>query len=138
MNPKKRVLFICTGNSARSQMAEGLLRHLAGDRFEVFSAGTDPKVLHVRSVDVMVELGVDLTAHASKSLDLFLEQQFDHVVTVCDRARAQCPVFPDSRTEHWAFDDPAAAPEESQLEEFRRVRDQILKRIRSFLSSDGA
>jgi arsenate reductase len=137
MNPIKRVLFICTGNSARSQMAEGLLRQLAGKRYEVFSAGTDPKGLHVRSVDVMGEIGVDLTGHTSKSLDLFLEQKFDHVITVCDRAREHCPVFPASRTLHWDFDDPATAPEESQPEEFRRVRDEILERIRSFLTTDG-
>ena len=144
MRPKKRVLFICTGNSARSQMAEGLLRHLAGDRYEVFSAGTSPKGLHPRSVDVMGELGIDLTAHTSKNLNLFLdrpfdvpERQFDVVVTVCDRAREQCPVFPGSHTLHWEFNDPAAAPQESQLAEFRRVRDAIQERIRSFLSADS-
>ena len=137
MNQKRRVLFICTGNSARSQMAEGLLRHLAGDRYDVFSAGVQPKGLHPRSVEVMGELGVDLTAHTSKSLDLFGPQQFDHVVTVCDQTREHCPLFPGSSMLHWEIDDPAAAPEGSQLDEFRRVRDEIQERIRSFLSVDG-
>ena len=116
-------------------MAEGLLRHLAGDRYEVFSAGAHPRGLHARSVEVMGELGVDLTAHTSKSLGLFRGRGFDHVVTVCDRAREHCPVFPGASTLHWEIDDPVAAPEGSQLDEFRRVRNEIQERIRSFLSA---
>lgn len=137
MNPGKRVLFICTGNSARSQMAEGLLRHLGGRGYDVFSAGTHPGGLHPRSVEVMRELGVNLKGHTSKGLDTFIGQQFDHVVTVCHRAKEQCPVFPNSRMVNWEFDDPTTAPEESQLDEFRRVRDEIQKQIRSFLSAES-
>jgi arsenate reductase len=134
MESKQRVLFLCTGNSARSQIAEGLLRHLADDRYEVFSAGMLPKGVHPRSVDVMREVGVDLSRHTSDNVDRYLEQEFDYVVTVCDRARDLCPVFPGSRSIHWSLNDPAAVHRSTQLEEFRRVRDQILERIQTFVS----
>src|SRR5205809_7474054 len=92
MATKKRVLFICTGNSARSQMAEGILRHLAGDQYEVFSAGTSPKGMHPKTVEVMKEIGIDVTQQISKDLTGFLDEHFDHVITVCGRARQQCPI----------------------------------------------
>jgi arsenate reductase len=133
MKTKKRVLFLCTGNSARSQIAEGILRHLAGDEYDVFSAGTTPKGLHPLSVEVMKESGIDVSKYVSKDLTRFLGQSFDYVITVCDRARQQCPVFPSAAPIHWGFDDPAEADLPVQLEVFRRVRDEIRQRIRLFL-----
>ena len=132
---KKRVLFLCTGNSARSQMAEGLLRHLAGEEFEVYSAGTNPKGLHNASIAAMNEIGIDISRHRSKALDEFLGQGFDYVITVCDRAKQQCPVFPGATPIHWGFDDPAEAPEQQQSQAFRRARDEILRRLRLFLAA---
>jgi arsenate reductase (thioredoxin) len=133
MSDKKRVLFLCTGNSARSQMAEGLLRNLAGDRFDVVSAGTSPKGVHPRTVEVMKEIGIDVTQHTSKDMSQFFGQRFDYVITVCDRARQQCPVFPGSEPIHWNFDDPAEVAGFGQLEAFRQVRDQIQNRLRLFI-----
>jgi arsenate reductase len=133
MKTKKRVLFLCTGNSARSQMAEGILRYLAGDEYDVVSAGTTPKGIHPRTVEVMKEAGIDVSTHTSKDLAQFLGQTFDNVITVCDRARQQCPVFPGSTPFHWGFDDPAEDDSPRQLETFRRVRDEIRQRIRLFL-----
>jgi arsenate reductase (thioredoxin) len=133
MASKKRVLFLCTGNSARSQMAEGLLRNLAGDRFEVFSAGTHPKGLHARSVEAMQEVGIDISHQSSKDIAVYANQKFDYVITVCDRARQHCPVFPGAEPIHWGFDDPAEAPHDRQLETFRRVRDEIRQRLNLFL-----
>jgi len=133
MSSKKRVLFLCTGNSARSQMAEGLLRNLAGDHYDIFSAGTNPKGLHPRSVDVMKEIGIDVSGQTSKDVSQFLGQQFDYVITVCDRAKTQCPIFPGAEPIHWGFDDPAEAPPGRELETFRRVRDEIRQRLRLFL-----
>jgi thioredoxin type arsenate reductase len=133
---KKRVLFLCTGNSARSQMAEGILRHLAGEKYEVYSAGTNPKGLHPGSVEAMKEIGIDVSRHTSKSLDEFIGQSFDYVITVCDRAKQQCPVFPGAAPMHWGFDDPAEADAEEQIIVFRRVREEISQRIRLFLSSN--
>jgi arsenate reductase (thioredoxin) len=135
---KRRVLFLCTGNSARSQMAEGLLRHLAGDRFEVTSAGTRPVGLNPYAVEVMQEIGIDLTNHRSKSIEEFLIQPFDYVITVCDRAKAACPVFPAAVSSlHWNFEDPAAATggKDERLAVFRHVRDEIADRIRTFLGT---
>jgi arsenate reductase len=133
MKTKKRVLFLCTGNSARSQMAEGILRNLAGDQYDVFSAGTTPKGLHPRTVEVMKESGIDVSNYASKDLTQFLGQSFDYVITVCDRAKQQCPVFPRAAPIHWGFEDPADADLSSEREAFRRVRDEIRHRIRLFL-----
>jgi arsenate reductase (thioredoxin) len=132
---KKRVLFLCTGNSARSQMAEGLLRHIAGDKYEVFSAGTHARGLHPFSVEAMRDLNVDISGQSSKDVSTFIDQTFDYVITVCDRAKQACPVFPGSVPIHWGFDDPAEAPgsREAQLRAFRRVRDEILNRIRLFV-----
>ena len=135
MSDRKRVLILCTGNSARSQMAEGLLRHLAGNRFEVASAGVAPTRVRPEAITVMREIGVDISPQHSKSVDEFAGQEFDYVITVCDNANEQCPVFP-GKTEriHWSFDDPAAAEgdEESRFAVFRRVRDEILDRLRNF------
>jgi arsenate reductase len=132
---KQRVLFLCTGNSCRSQMAEGLLRHLADDRFEVASAGTQPAGLNPGAVEAMREIGVDISQQESKKVDQFLGQRFDFVVTVCDRAKESCPVFPASGSLlHWSFDDPAAAAgtADERRTVFRRIRDEIGARIRLF------
>jgi len=136
MDSKKRVLFLCTGNSARSQMAEGLLRNLAGNRFDVVSAGTNPKGLHPRTIEVMKEISIDVSRQTSKDVKEFLEEKFDYVITVCDRAKHHCPVFPGAEPIHWGFDDPAEAPAEKQLEAFRRVRNEIQQRLRLFLLSN--
>src|SRR5437773_8746374 len=136
MPSKKRVLFLCTGNSARSQMAEGLLRHVAGDKFEVFSAGTHPKGLHARSVEAMNELGIDISHQTSKDVAVYANDKFDYVITVCDRAKQHCPVFPGAEPIHWGFDDPADAPPHRQMEVFRRVREEITQRLRLFLISN--
>jgi arsenate reductase (thioredoxin) len=133
---KQRVLFLCTGNSARSQMAEGWLRHLAADRFEVFSAGTHPVGLNPGSVEAMAEVGVDISQHRSKNASEFLAQPFDCVITVCDRAKESCPRWPGAvRLIQWSFDDPGAIgdPNARRLA-FRRVRDEIVSAIRQFLS----
>ena len=130
---KQRVLILCTGNSARSQMAEGLLRHDAGNRFEVFSAGTKPTRVRPEAIAVMQELGIDISGHRSKSVDEFAGQDFDCVVTVCDNAKASCPIFPGSTKQiHWSFEDPAAVEgsHEHRLAAFRRVRDELRERLR--------
>ncbi len=128
MPDKKRVLILCTGNSARSQMAEGLLRRDAGDRFEVFSAGTRPSRVRPEAIAVMQELGIDISGHRSKSVAEFTGQSFDYVLTVCDNARESCPIFPAKTvTLHQTFDDPAAlqGSESERLAVFRRVRDEM-------------
>ena len=131
---QQRVLILCTGNSARSQMAEGLLRSMAGDRFEVFSAGTKPVGLNPNAVAAMRERGIDIAHHRSKSVDEFAGQHFDYVITVCDNAREACPYFPGGgKRIHQSFEDPAAAPLERQLEAFRRVRDEISARLKEFV-----
>lgn len=132
---KKRVLFLCTHNSARSQMAEGLLRHIAGERFEVASAGTEETRVHPLALEAMREIGIDLSSHNSKTLDRFLAQRFDYVITVCDRANESCPIFPGNAERiHWSFEDPSAATgsDEEKLKTFRRIRDEILGRLRLF------
>jgi arsenate reductase len=131
----KKVLILCTGNSARSQMAEGLLRHDAGDRFEVYSAGTKPSRVRPEAITVMRELGIDISGNRSKHVDEFADQKFDYVLTVCDNAKESCPVFPGHAVRiHHSFDDPAAleAPEEQRLALFRRVRDEIREYLKSF------
>lgn len=138
MADKKSVLILCTGNSARSQMAEGLLRHDGGDKFEVFSAGVEPASVRPQAVEVMREIGIDISGHRSKSVDEFTGQEFDYVITVCDNANERCPAFP-GKTEriHWSFEDPAAAygDEEAKLAVFRRVRDKIRQRLRLFIAA---
>lgn len=129
---KPKILFLCTGNSARSQMAEGYLRHVAGDRFEAISAGIEPKGLNPLAVQAMEEIGIDISRQTSKDVAKLLGQSIPYVVTVCDNARERCPIFPRTyKFLHWSFDDPAAAtgsPDE-RLAVFRRVRDEITKRI---------
>jgi len=135
MTTRQRVLIICTGNSARSQMAEGLLRHDAGERFEVFSAGTRPGRVRPEAIAAMAEIGIDMSSHRSKSVDEFTEQPFDYVLTVCDHARESCPVFPGhAMAFHHSFEDPAAfeGSDEERLAAFRRVRDEIRKYLREF------
>ncbi|MCW5962526.1 MAG: arsenate reductase ArsC [Bryobacterales bacterium] len=131
----KRILVLCTANSARSQMGEGLFRHEGGGRFHVESAGTRATLVRPEAIKVMAELGIDISGHRSKAVDEFYRQHFDYVVTVCDNARDNCPVFP-AGTEriHWSFEDPAAVdgPEEDRLNEFRRIRDQIHGRVKQF------
>jgi arsenate reductase (thioredoxin) len=132
MHHPVRVLFLCTGNSARSQMAEAFLRTIGKDHFAIFSAGTEPKILHPMAVQVMREVNIDIASQRSKDLTEFLGQEFDYIITVCDRARDNCPTFPgDNERIHWGFDDPAAAigSEEERLKVFRRVRNEIRNRI---------
>ena len=129
---RARVLFLCTHNSARSQMAESLLRHLAGDRFEAHSAGTEATHVRPLAIRAMDEIGVDITGQESKTLERYLEQPIDYVVTVCDAANEACPFFPGARNRlHWSFEDPSRAEgtEEERLEVFRKVRDEIRERI---------
>jgi arsenate reductase len=138
MNDKKRVLILCTGNSARSQMAEGLLRHMAGGGFEVWSAGVEPSRVRPEAVKAMREIGIDISGHRSKSVDEFAGEKFDYVITVCDNARERCPVFPGKFERiHWSFEDPAAAEgdEATRLAIFRRVRDEIESRLRAFVEN---
>jgi arsenate reductase (thioredoxin) len=134
---KRRVLFLCTHNSARSQMAEGILRHVAGDHVEVQSAGTEETRVNPLAIRAMAEIGIDIGGHASKTLDRFLDQPWDHVVTVCDSANDRCPVFPRSAARlHWSFPDPSRATgtDEEKLAVFRRVRGEIEERIRTWLA----
>jgi arsenate reductase (thioredoxin) len=135
---KPRVLFLCTHNSARSQMAEGFLRSLAGDRFEPASAGTEATRVHPLAIRAMAELGIDLSAHTSKIVDEFVEQPWDYVITVCDAANESCPMFPKKSSRlHWSFEDPSRATgsDDQRLEVFRRVRDQIKRRIADWIST---
>lgn len=135
MNEKKRVLILCTGNSARSQMAEGLLRHIAHAHFDVESAGVAPSHVRAEAIEVMREIGIDISNHRSKSVDEFADQQFDHIITVCDNAKESCPVFPGKAERiHWSFDDPASAvgTVEQRLSAFRTFREQITRRLRTF------
>jgi arsenate reductase (thioredoxin) len=135
MSAKQRVLILCTGNSARSQMAEGLLRHDAGDRFEVFSAGTKPGQVRPEAISVMRELGIDISGHRSKHVDELAGQPFDYVLTVCDNANESCPIYPGHTNRlHRSFDDPAAVQgsEPQRLAVFRRVRDEIRDYLRTF------
>ena len=121
-------------------MAEGLLRHLAGDRFEVASAGTEATRVHPLAIRAMAEAGIDIGGHASKTVDRFVDQRWDHVVTVCDGARERCPAFPAAAARiHWSLDDPSAAsgPEEERLGVFRLVRDEIAHRLRDWLAGQA-
>jgi len=137
MGDKKRVLFICTHNSARSQMAEGYLRHIAGDRFDVYSAGTEATVVRPQAIEVMAEIGIDISGQTSKTLQQYLPERWDYVITVCDDANESCPVFPGtSDRSHWSFPDPSKATgtDAERLQVYRDVRDQIARRIRTFAS----
>ena len=139
---KTKVLFLCTGNSARSQMAEALLRHHAGDQFEAYSAGLEPKDIHPNTEKVMQEIGIPLTGHYSKNVREYMGKlHFGYLITVCANAEEKCPTtFPGvGRRLHWAFDDPAAfeGTDEEKLRKFREVRDQIDERIRAWLADQG-
>jgi arsenate reductase len=132
---KKRVLILCTGNSARSQMAEGLLRHDAGELFDVESAGTNASFVRSEAIAAMREIGVDISGHRSKNVDEFEGRQFDYVITVCDNARESCPVFFGTAEKlHRSFEDPAglAGSEEERLASFRRVRDELREYLGAF------
>ena len=133
---KQRVLFLCTHNSARSQMAEGLLRSLGGDRFEVFSAGTEATRVRPLAIQAMAEQGIDISGQESKTLERYLNEPFDEVITVCDAAAEACPIFPGAtHRRHWSFPDPSQAKgsEAEQLAVYRRVRDAIRERIKNEL-----
>ena len=135
---KQRVLFLCTHNSARSQMAEGLLRALAGDRFEAMSAGTEATHVRPLAIRAMRELGVDISGQESKTLDRYLREPFDYVITVCDDANEACPFFPGAANRlHWSFEDPSRAKgsEEERLAVFGSVRDRIRQRIEDDLGA---
>jgi arsenate reductase len=137
---KPAVLFLCTGNSCRSQMAEGWLRHLAGNRFEALSAGTSPVGLNPRAVAAMAEAGIDISRQRSKHLNEMLVPHPEYVVTVCDRTKETCPaVHGGAGTMHWNFDDPAEAQgsDDDRAKVFRRVRDEIAKQIRDWLKTEG-
>ena len=136
MKEKTRVLILCTGNSARSQMAEGLLRHEGGERFEAHSAGTVASFVRPQAIEAMREIGIDISTHRSKSVDEFLGQEFDYVITVCDNANEHCPIFPGKTQRiHWSFDDPAEATgsEAEVLAFFGRVRGEIREQLREFI-----
>jgi arsenate reductase (thioredoxin) len=135
---KARVLILCTGNSARSQMAEGLLRRFGGEQFEVFSAGTKPVGVNPLAIEAMRELGIDISAQRSKSVVEFAAEKFATVITVCDNAAEECPVFPGAPERvHWSLRDPAAVSgtQEEKLEAFREIRYDLERRIREFVSS---
>ncbi|MCS7048137.1 MAG: arsenate reductase ArsC [Verrucomicrobiae bacterium] len=138
---RKRVLFLCTGNSCRSQMAEGWLRHVAGDRFEALSAGARPSgFVHPLAIRAMAEVGVDISRQRSKSITEFAGQPLDVVITVCDHARESCPVLPGAKqTVHWSFDDPAEATgsEEQRMVAFRRVREEIRRCVEQWVQNQG-
>jgi arsenate reductase (thioredoxin) len=139
MDAKVRVLILCTGNSARSQMAEGLLRHL-GHGFEVESAGTHPTQVKPEAIQVMQEIGIDIGSQRSKSVDEFRGAHFDYVITVCDSANESCPIFPGAPQRlHWSLPDPAAVSDpEERLETFRRVRDALRAKLDHFVASHQA
>jgi arsenate reductase len=133
MSERQKVLFVCTQNSARSQMAEGILKKFHGNRFEVFSAGSEPSKVNPYAIQVMAEIAIDISRHRSKSIDEFSGMDFDYVITVCDRAKETCPYFPGARTYiHCGFEDPAALKgvDESILNRFRHIRDEITAWIR--------
>lgn len=140
VSDRKRVLILCTGNSARSQMAEGLLRHDAGEQFDVFSAGVEPTQVRPLAIAAMQEAGIDISGQRSKSVDEFVGQEFDYVITVCDNANQQCPMFPGkTRRIHWSIEDPAAAVvnEKERLNVFRRIRDELRDKLREFAATEG-
>lgn len=138
MKNKQRVLILCTGNSARSQMAEGLLRHNGGERFEVESAGVIASFVRPQAIEAMKEIGVDISGHRSKSVEEFTKENFDYVITVCDNAKEGCPVFPGKvKRIHWSFDDPAEATgsDEEKLELFRRIRNEIREQLKIWITT---
>ncbi len=134
----KKIMFVCTGNSARSQMAEGLAREMSANRWEVYSAGLEPKMVNPYAIRAMHEIGIDISGQKSKELDYELMKQMDIIVTLCDNAKESCPVTPSHiQTFHWSLEDPAEATgsENEILSVFRRIRDEIKERIESLLKS---
>jgi arsenate reductase len=137
---KRRVIFVCTHNSARSQMAEGMLRAWAGDRFEAFSAGTQRTRVRPEAIAVMAEIGIDIAGHTSKTLEPFMGEEFSWLITVCDQARESCPTIPGVRQQaHWSIDDPSAVEgdEDVRLEAFRTARDHLRDRVHMFVLAAG-
>jgi len=138
---KPRILFLCTGNSARSQMSEAFLRKYGGDKFEVHSAGLDPTVINPFTVKVLEEIGIDTSGQFAKSLDSYLGKvHFSYLITVCSKAEERCPIFPGMGTRiHWPFEDPAAfdGSDEEKMEKFREIRDQIENKIKSWIAEPG-
>ena len=136
---KTKVLFLCTGNSTRSHMAEAFLRRLGAERFEAYSAGIEPSTLNPLTVRVMEEIGIDMSRHFTKGLTQYLgKEHFGYLITVCDRAEAKCPIFPGMGVRlHWSFEDPAAfeGSAKEKLEKFRQVRDQIQTAVQGWLHS---
>ena len=133
---KQKVLLLCTHNSCRSQMAEGIVNHDLGERFQAFSAGTEATSVNPMAIRVLAEIGIDISGHYSKTLDQFADQSFDHVITLCGSANEQCPLFFGGvRRVHLGFDDPSrgSGSEEQMLADFRRVRDEIRSRLRAYL-----
>jgi arsenate reductase len=136
-NPKSRVLFLCTHNSARSQMAEGWLRHLGGERFEAHSAGTEETPVRPLAIRAMSEVGVDISGQTSKTLELYIQQPWDVIITVCDQANESCPLFPGGKHRlHWSLPDPSKATgsDEGQLTAYRQVRDTLRERIEGLIA----
>ncbi len=130
MSEKKKVLVLCTGNSARSQMAEGLLKHITQNEYEVFSAGTKPSIVRPEAIKALAEIGIDISENRSKSVDEFVNAEIDYVLTVCDNAQENCPYFPaKTKVIHHSFEDPAEVQgdEETRVEAFRKIRDEIKK-----------
>ena len=135
---KKKVLFLCTGNSCRSQMAEGLLRYYFGDKYEVFSAGTKPSIVNLNAIKVMNEIEIDISGQRSKSVDEFKNQTFDFIITVCDNAKESCPIFSgEAERLHWSFFDPAEAlgTQEELLKAFKELRDQIKAKLLDYFKA---
>jgi len=135
---KRRVLFVCVHNSARSQMAEGMLRAWAGGRFEVASGGTEARGVRLEAIAVMGELGIDISGHVSKTIEQFMGQPWDFLIPVCEEACEACPYVPGAKTVlRWSFDDPASASgsEEQRLAEFRRVRDELATQVHAFIAT---
>ena len=139
MSNKKKILILCTGNSARSQMAEGLLKHITQNEYDIFSAGTKPSIVRPEAIKVLAEIGIDISTNRSKSVDEFVDKEIDYVLTVCDNAKETCPYFPaKTKVIHHSFDDPPAigeADEETTLKIFRRVRDEIKIYLNEFVEA---
>ena len=138
MLDKKNIIFICTGNACRSQIAHGLIEHIAGDRFNVFSAGSYPNRVHPMSIKIMEEIGIDISHHTSDHVDEYLDKGIDIVITVCDNAKKLCPIYPGNVDRiHWSIDDPFRGWEynENQIDFFRHTRQEIKDRILDFLKS---
>ena len=136
MNDKKKVLFICTGNACRSQMAEGLLRHLAGNKFDVYSAGTHPSRVHPLAIEVMKELEIDISAHTSDKISKYFSYGIDYIITVCDNASTFCPSFPGKAKKiHWSVKDPFRNWNKDlrRIRKYRKTRDELKKRIEQFI-----